>query len=50
MVYVLQWKLPSLKQLSHRKKEIKMLLIINSAMLLIGILALLLFDYLDEKS
>jgi len=27
-----------------------MLIIINGAMLLIGILALLLFDYLDEKS
>ena len=33
-----------------KKKEIKMLLIVNIAMFLIGVLALLWLDYLDQKS
>jgi len=35
--------------LSMRNKEIKMTLIVNIAMILIGIFALLMFKYLDEK-
>jgi DUF2075 family protein len=33
----------------HEQKEIKMVLIVNSVMILIGILAIFMFNYLDEK-
>jgi len=33
----------------HGQKEIKMVLIVNSVMILIGILAIFMFNYLDEK-
>jgi len=33
----------------HAQKEIKMTLIVNISMILIGIFAILMFTYLDEK-
>ncbi len=37
------------KSFIHAEKEEKMALIVNIAMILIGILAILMFKYLDEK-
>jgi hypothetical protein len=44
-----KWIIASLIYLSMSKRRLKMALIVNMAMILIGIFAILMFKYLDEN-